>query len=144
MDREENQRNSKSERQQSKTGNWYMSRHHEAHRFADVVVDAPTKPDRMDDGTELVFDQNDGAGFARHVRATTAHRDSDVSGLQRGRIVYAVAGHGNDFTFVLQRLDDPQLLLGLNAREYCCALDTLGQSRIVKCGDIGTADHIAD
>ena len=72
----------------------------------------------MDDGAEIVLDQHDRAGFAGDVGSATAHGDADVRGLERGRIVHPVARHGDDFTVGLQGLDDPHLLLRLNAREY--------------------------
>ena len=51
--------------------------------------------------------------LARDVGADPAHRDADVGALQRRRIVDAVAGHRDELAARLQRLDDPDLLLGL-------------------------------
>jgi hypothetical protein len=46
-----------------------------------------------------------------------AHGDADVGGLQRRRVVHAVAGDGDDLALLLQRLDDQHLLLGGDAGE---------------------------
>ena len=60
------------------------------------------------------------AASLRDVGAGDAHRDADVGGLQRRRVVHAVAGHRDDPTVRVQRLDDPQLVLrrdaGVDAR----------------------------
>ena len=43
--------------------------------------------------------------------------------LERGRVVDAVAGHGHDVALALERRDDAQLVLGIDAREYAHVLD---------------------
>ena len=77
------------------------------------------RPSRIgrDDRAEIVVEQHDRRRLARDVGPATAHRDADVRRLQRGGIVDAVAGHGDDLAVGLQRLDDAQLLLGHDARE---------------------------
>ena len=62
-----------------------------------------------------------------HVGAGDAHRDADVGLLERGRVVHAVAGHGDDVAARLQRLDQPQFLLGRDAGEHGGALGDVGQ-----------------
>ena len=71
---------------------------------------------RRDDRGEVVVGQHHVGRLLRHVGAGDAHRHADVGGLQRGRIVHAVAGHGDDRAARLQRLDDAQLVLGIDAR----------------------------
>ena len=71
----------------------------------------------VDDRGEIVVEQDQGRGLARDVGAAPAHGDADVRRLQRGRVVDAVAGHGDDLAIGLQRIDDPQFLLGHDARE---------------------------
>ena len=70
-----------------------------------------------DDGGEVVVEQDEAGRLARHVGAAPAHGDADVRGLERGRVVDAVAGHRHDLAARLQRPHDPQLLLGHDARE---------------------------
>ena len=71
---------------------------------------------RRDERREIVVHEHQRRGFARDVRAAPAHRDADVRGLERGRIVHAVAGHGDHFAVRLERLHQTQLVLGLGAR----------------------------
>ena len=65
---------------------------------------------------EVVVGQHDVGRFLGDVGAGDAHRHADVGGLQRGRVVHAVAGHGDDRAVRLQRLHDAQLVLGIDAR----------------------------
>ena len=55
-------------------------------------------------------------GFFGHVRAGHAHRHADVGSLQRGRVVDAVARHRHRRACTLQRLHNPQLVFGVDAR----------------------------
>jgi hypothetical protein len=52
------------------------------HRLLEIVVDAPAEPYRVDDGTEVVVEQDDRRGLACHVVPTSAHGDADVRGLE--------------------------------------------------------------
>ena len=52
--------------------------------------------DRADDRREVVVEQHERGGLARHVGAALAHGDADVGGLERRRVVHAVAGHRHD------------------------------------------------
>ena len=56
-------------------------------------------------------------GFACDVGPREAHRDADIGGPQRRRVVHAVAGHGDDLALALKRCDDAQLLIGGDARD---------------------------
>ena len=70
-----------------------------------------------DDRREVVVGQDHVGGLAGDVGARLAHRDADVGGLERGRVVDAVAGHRDDLAHRLQRLRDAHLVLGNDARE---------------------------
>ena len=83
---------------------------------ADVRERRATLLDRRDDRREVVVQQHEVGGFARDVRADTSHRDADVRLLERRAVVDAVAGHRDNVAPRLQRLRDPQLLLGLDPR----------------------------
>ena len=65
---------------------------------------------------EVVVGEDHVGGLLGHVGAGDAHRHADVGGLERGRVVDAVAGHRDDRAVALERLDDPQLVLGIDAR----------------------------
>jgi hypothetical protein len=68
-----------------------------------------------------------------HVGAGDPHGHADIRGLQGGRIVDAVAGHRHRVALTLQRLDDPELVLGVDARvdrylPYCPAERLVGHA----------------
>ena len=91
--------------------------------LADVVEDAAAFLDRLHDAGEIVVGQHHVGGLLRDVGAGDAHGDADIGGLERGRVVDAVAGHGDDVALALERADDPQLVLGIDAGEHAHLLD---------------------
>ena len=86
-----------------------------ADELADVVEDAPSFGDGRDDGGEVVVEEDQACGFARHVGAVFAHGDTDIGLGKRRRIVYAVSGHGNKLPAGLKGGDDPDFLRGVDA-----------------------------
>ena len=58
-------------------------------------------------------------GFAGHVGSTTADGDADVGGLERRRVIDAVAGHRDDVARRLESADDGEFVLGRDTREDC-------------------------
>ena len=97
----------------------------------------------MHDRSEIVLDQHDRRRFARDVGVALAHRDADMRGLERGRVVDPVTGHCDDFACRLERLDDPQLLFGHDAREHRHRLQALRQRRVVERRQIVACQHVA-
>ena len=95
---------------------------------AQVVVDPPPFAHRPDDGGEVVVEEDHRAGFLRHVGPGDAHGHADVGSLERGRIVHAVAGHGDELALLLKRRDDSQLLLGRDAGVHAHPLHALLES----------------
>ena len=81
-----------------------------------------------DDRGEVVVGEHERRGLARDVGAALAHRDADVGGLERRRVVDAVAGHRDDLAARLERLHDAQLLLGHDAREDVDVADALARA----------------
>ena len=67
-----------------------------------------------DDAAQVAVEQRDARAFHGDVGAR-AHGDADVGLRQRGRVVHAVAGHGDDVAFGLQLLDDFAFLVGQHA-----------------------------
>ncbi len=59
-------------------------------------VDRAPFLDRGDDRREVVVGEHHVGRLLRHVGAGDAHRDADVGGLERRRVVDAVAGHRDD------------------------------------------------
>lgn len=70
-----------------------MDRDDVAHDLAQVVEDPTAGADAMDEVAEGVIEQHDVGGLARDVGAAPAHREPDVRGLRRRRVIDAVAGH---------------------------------------------------
>ena len=81
----------------------------------------------MDDGGEVVVEQDNVGNFAADVGAALSHGDADLRALERRRVVHAVAGHGHDLALRLQRFDDLQFLLRPHAREDVDLGKRLGQ-----------------
>ena len=74
-------------------GTWMATMY--AMRLAEVVGDAAPEAHGGDDGGEVVVGEHERRRLAGDVRAAPAHGDADVGGLERGRVVHAVAGHGH-------------------------------------------------
>ena len=83
--------------------------------LADVVVNAAAFLDRADDRGKVVVREHHVGHVFRHVRTGDAHADADVGGLDGGRVVHAVAGHGGDVPGVAPGVDDARFVLGLYA-----------------------------
>ena len=111
MDRSEQDRQAEHQRQQRQARNGDVNGKDETHRLAQIVVDAAAETDRLDDRAEIVVEQHDGGSFARDIGSAAAHGDADMGGLQRGRVVDAVAGHRDDLAIGLVGVDDAQLLV---------------------------------
>ena len=92
----------------------------------DVVVDRAAFFDRVDDAREVVVGQDHVGRFFGDVRSRDAHGHTDVGHLQRGRVVHAVACHGDDVAHALEHLRDAHLVLGRDAGEehvFCVERD---------------------
>ena len=87
-----------------------------AQELLDVGVDRAPLLDRRDDRGEVVVGEHDVGGLLRDVGPGDAHRDADVGGLERRRVVHAVAGHGDDLAARVQRAHDGELVLRADAR----------------------------
>ena len=113
--------------------------------LGEVVEDAAAFLHGGLDGGEVVVGEDHGGRAFRHVGAGDAHGHADVGLLERGRVVHAVAGHGDDVAARLQRLHEAELLLGRDAGEDGGALGDFGQIRV---GDLfqlaaGEGDELA-
>ena len=65
-------------------------------RFLDVLVDVAPFARSLFNSGKIVIRQNHIRRALGDVGTRDAHGDADVSRLERGRIVDAVAGHGDD------------------------------------------------
>ena len=120
-----------------------MHRQDKSHGLAQVVVDAPAQPHRCHDGAKVVVQQHQRRGLARHVGAPTAHRNADVRGLERRRVIDAVTGHRHDLAVGLQCLDDAQFLLGQHPGEDGGGGDAAAQLGIVHRCQLGAGERCA-
>ena len=101
MDRPEQDGQAERQRHQSQTGNRHLHGKDKSSRLAQIVVDAAAEPNCLDDRTEVVVQENDGGSLALNVGSSSAHRNADMRGLERWRVVDADAGHRHDFPFRL-------------------------------------------
>ena len=65
-----------------------------------------------------------------------------MSGLERGRVVDAVAGHRDDLAERLERMHEAQLLLRCDSREHVDVLDAPRQLGIVEQLEISAGQHV--
>ena len=79
--------------------------------LADVAHGGLAQVAGAQDSGEVAFDQRDAAAFHGDVGAG-AHGDADVGLRERGGVVDAVAGHGDDSSLPLQFADDFQFSFG--------------------------------
>ena len=84
--------------------------------LADVPVDRPPLLDSSDDRREVVVGEDDVSSLLGDIGPGDSHGDPDIRGLERGGVVDAVTGHRDHLATSLQRLDDPELVLGVDAR----------------------------
>ena len=75
----------------------------------DVAHGGAAEHDRPDDAGEIAFHQRDAGARDRHLGAG-AHGDADIGRGQRGGVIHAVAGHGDDAAFGLQATDQGVLV----------------------------------
>ena len=97
--------------------------------FADAVMDEVVSGVPKIDGTILLDLARQaqepilelGCGFGR--RCGVAHRHTDVTTFESGRIIHAVACHRHDMALFLERLHDLQLILRRDAGVHRHLLD---------------------
>jgi hypothetical protein len=119
----------------------HVHREHKPRGVGDVVVDAPALADGAHDAGEAVVQQHQCGGLARHVGAALAHGHADVGGFQGRGVIDAVTGHRDDFTALLQQMDQAQLLLGLQARAQVDLAQPGAQGVVAQRGDLGAGQH---
>ena len=132
----------KQQRQQRETSNRDMHREDEAYGLAQIVIDAATEFDRTHDRGEIIIEEYDRGGFARHIRSAPAHRNADMGGLERRRIIHAIARHCNNLAIGFQSFNDAQLLLRHDAREDRDLAHALAQSGIIHRIKISAAQNM--
>ena len=88
----------------------HVAREQEMDGVLDVGVHAAAALGRADDGGEVVVSQDHRGGVLADRRARHAHRHADVGLLERGRVVDAVAGHGDNLAPALPGRDNTDLV----------------------------------
>ena len=89
-----------------------QGRHLEAQVLQQVVVEGAAVGDGTDDRGEVVVGEDHHRGLLGDLGAGDAHRHADVGGLQRRRVVHAVAGHRDHVALLLEQPDEANLVLG--------------------------------
>ena len=93
---------------------------------------------------QLVGHQRDVGRLEGRVRACRAHRDADVGGRQRRRIVHAVADHRNRSVRLLQFVDGRDLVVRQQLRERLVDADLARErigARLVVAGEHHDSPH---
>ena len=78
---------------------------------------------------DLVFDERDIRAVHGGVAAHAAHRDADIGGLERGRVVHAVADHADLFACGLIGADVGELVLGQAVCVHLADVELRGDGR---------------
>ena len=81
MDGSEQERHTDQEGPKSKSGNRDMDSEDKRHGLSDIVVDAATERNCLNDRTEIIVQQDDGRRFARNIGAAIAHCDTNMCRL---------------------------------------------------------------
>jgi hypothetical protein len=81
------------------------------------------------------------AALFGHVGAGDPHGDADIGALERGRVVDAVSGHGDDVALALERAHDAQLVLRVDAGEHPHLLDDRVELAIRHGAQLGAGDE---
>jgi hypothetical protein len=89
----------------------HVAREQIEHEDPDVAEDDAAVPHRRHDRGEGVVAQDDVGRLARDLGAAPAHRHPDVRLAECGRVVHAVARHGDDLAGVLMEPNEVELLL---------------------------------
>ena len=67
----------------------------------DVRVNRPSTSDRFDNGRKIIICQHYVRSFFGNFSSPLSHCDSDVSPLERRRVIHAIASNRNDFMGLL-------------------------------------------
>ena len=87
------------------------------------------QPQRVGNARQLVGHERDVGGLERGVGAGDAHRDADVGGGERRRVVDAVADHRQRAVARAQLLDRRHLVLGQQVGAVVVETERLGERR---------------
>ena len=104
VDREQDERPIEHEGQQRQAGDGDMDGEDVRHGFRQIVEDSPPLPDALDERRKIIVEEDERGGFACHVGSSLSHGEPDMRGPQRGGVVHAVAGHGDDLPVGLEAI----------------------------------------
>ena len=108
----------------------------------DVGKDVPPLAHGGDDGGKIVVGDDHVGGVFGDVRPRDAHGDADIRAADTGRVVDAVARHGDDFARRLQPLHDQALVPRRDAREHARAADARVQFPFRKRVQLRARQHL--
>ena len=105
-----------------------------------VPVNDPPLLDGSDDAGEVIVGDHHVGVFLGDLGPLDAHRDADVRLLHGRGVVHSVARHGDNVPLLLQRFDDPQLVLGRNAGKHGCVGHNPLPALSVQVGQLATVN----
>ena len=114
--------------------------HH--HVLHDVAERAAALEHAAVEHAQVLVEQDEVGGFARHVHGAV-HREPDVGGVQRRRVVDAVAQVADHVPAAAERVNDAVLLGRRDAAEQAHGLGARRQRRIGQRLDLGSRQHAA-
>ena len=114
---------------------------HEADVLGQVVVELAALLHRAHDRGEVVVNEDHAPGVLGDLRAA-AHSDADVRGLDRRRVVDAVAGHRHHVALLLERVDEQHLVLRRHAADDADALDPRQSRCLFERGELRAEDRL--
>jgi len=115
MHRHQDQWPLEKDRYEGKPGDWNMDRENIGNGFFYIVENPPAKFHRLDDGGEIIVQEDQRCGFPGHISTASAHGDADVCGFQCRCVIHAIACHRDYFPVGLERIHYPELLFGNDA-----------------------------
>ena len=96
LHRHERQRQPGHERSQENDHLINRGREQKENHFLQIAIDEAATGDGAHDGRKVVIGNHNARRILGHVGARDAHGHSGIGTRQRGSIIYAVAGHGDD------------------------------------------------
>ena len=103
-------------RPQENGGNFRkVAREKVINEFANVGINHAPLFDGGDDARVIVIGENHVRCFFGDICSGDAHCDTDIRAFDSGGVVYAVAGHRDDFAVCLKRVHDSHFMFGRDA-----------------------------
>ena len=136
------QRNSTAHSESPAMGTWIAK----MYAIAFFRLSKIRRPSRtaLNDGREIIIQQNKVRGFAGNIGSPLAHGNANMRGFQRRGVVHSVASHRDDLAVGLQGIDQLKLLLGHSAGKDAGPRDAVAERPFIHRRDFRTRDGSSD